>query len=79
MRLIGMTKSPYVRRVAISMALMDLRFTIERLWFAIMQCSNFEVPAHCHTMISRGTTHNDVAADDCQCFDHEPGVDYIGG
>lgn len=55
-----------------------LGFTIERLWFAIMQCSNFEVPAHCHTMISRGTTHNDVAADDCQCFDHEPGVDYIG-
>lgn len=55
-----------------------LGFTLERLWFAIMQCSNMKVPAHCHTMISTNTTPSNVTADDCQCFDHEPGVNYIG-
>lgn len=53
-----------------------LGFSLERLWFGIMQCSNLQVAARCPTMIS--ATRRKTKADDCQCFDYEPGVSYIG-
>ncbi|KAF2170547.1 hypothetical protein M409DRAFT_51571 [Zasmidium cellare ATCC 36951] len=54
-----------------------LGFSLERMWSGIMQCADLGVAARCPTMLS-GWRRIGGKGEDCQCFDREPGEDFIG-
>ncbi|KAK4496908.1 hypothetical protein PRZ48_011357 [Zasmidium cellare] len=54
-----------------------LGFSLKRMWSGIMQCADLGVAARCPTMLS-GFRRIGGKGEDCQCFDREPGKDFIG-